>query len=195
MFKERLSVETQKLRRVVHNQESEIETLFKFSEKALKEKNEALNHLENTKKYIGSIVTTSDLKERLSKEFKMIREMTETIISKDTEISELKSDIRRTQVDMSSSRKHLSMQEDTIERQSASMQTMAALLQHLAGVVSYRHVRDMIHEFINRLSVGNDAAVWFDKIVDCIAALKVLPHHAGVLPTREVRHARGVRQS
>ena len=159
----------------MHNQEKEIDMLIKTSEKLMKERNDALSQLESTKKYIGSIVTTADLRERSSKEFKMIKELTESLIAKDVEINDLKRQVKEKCNDVTNNYKQFCSLKEELTTLQSSYNLLSALMQHLADMISFPKARNSILEFLSRLKIANDAEEWFHTVTATLASLKVTP--------------------
>ena len=139
----------------------------------IKEKEELSCQVENTKRYLGSVITTADPKERISKEFRMVKEMTDTIIDKDNEIHRLREDYKNCQT-------HIRMQQTEclkvvaeIERKREANNLLVALIKHLSDISGIKSLTDQVTEFISRLSSANDSKEFFDMIVDNLATLQV----------------------
>jgi hypothetical protein len=145
----------------------------KVEKKLLAERTELKAQLDSTKKYIGSIVTTADPKERESKELKMIKEMTNTIIEKDMEISRLRDDLRQTQSEETSLYKRYLNAADELSRTKGAKDSVVALLKHMTDKSGFKKLADLVQEFVNRLDIATDSQIWYDKIVDNFATLQV----------------------
>lgn len=155
------------------SQQDELEALVKVEKKLLAERTELKAQLDSTKKYIGSIVTTADPKERQSKELKMIKEMTNTIIEKDIEISRLRDDLRQTQSEETSLYKRYLNAADELSRTKVAKDSVVALLKHMTDKSGFKRLADLVQEFVNRLDIATDSQIWYDKIVDNFATLQV----------------------
>lgn len=173
VFQERLEAETQKLQRLVQTQQREMETLIKAEQKLLGERAELKAQLDNTKRYIGSIVSTVEPKERESKALKMVKELTATIIEKEVEVSKLRDDLRSAQSEETSIyRQYLSTAAE-LKKAQEGRHSAVALLQHLAQKSGFKQLADLVQEFVNRLEVATDSHVWFEKVVNSLSSLQV----------------------
>lgn len=177
---------TQRLRRFIHDRDSEIETLVKTCERLAKERNETIVQLENTKKYIGSIVTTADLRERSTKEFRMVKEMTETLINKEIEIEDLKKEGKERSTEIYNLVKKNACQEEAIQKYKQDFNLVTTLMKHLADQISINDIRGTIVEFLDRVSKANDAKYWFDKVVELIASHNVTTRNLGQVLDRHL---------
>lgn len=170
---QKLAAETQKLRRVIGHQEKEIDALVKAGEKLAKERNDALIQLENTKKYIGSIVSTADLREKSTKEFKMVKEMTETIILKEVEISDLKKEMKDLRFEKSNQAKMIACQKEEIDKLCQQKNLFGALIDQISNCINFPALKNSILEFLHRVNIDSNSNEVFEKVCSEIASTKV----------------------
>lgn len=173
VFQQRLDSETQELKRRIKTQQEEIEALVKAEHKLIKEKIVLKSNLDNTKKFIGSVVTIADPKERESKEMLMLKESTATLIAKETEISELKQELVEIGREESGIYKQLAYYKDEHSRCKEHYQLLAALVRQMADMTGIAKLSNEITEFIHRVETTTKPKEYFDKIVETLASSKV----------------------